>query len=166
MPSKERAGGKELEIMKSISTQGGRRLGSEVYRMPTTWKQIKDRLIHILAARSISRCSRKERAHEKARQWKWVKSLDSEECPPEILSLLTELQSHPAIPLSDQPIVARLQYIPTYAQKIRTHSSFDREMATEPQSKTRLAGNPSESSSLTGNGCASQNFPAVLSLRF
>lgn len=52
----------------------------------------------------------------------------------------TELQSHPAIPLSDQPIVARLQYIPTYAQKIRTHSSFAREMATEPQSKTtRLA---------------------------
>jgi hypothetical protein len=42
-------------------------------------------------------------------------------------------------PLSDQPIVARLQYIPTYAQKMRTHSSFAREMATEPQSKTRLA---------------------------
>lgn len=61
----------------------------------------------------------------------------SEECPPEIVSLLTELQSHP---LSDQPIVARLQYIPTYAQKIRTHYySFAREMATEPQSKTRLA---------------------------
>jgi len=59
MPSGERAGGKELEIMKNISTQEGRRLGSEVYRMPTTWKQIKDRLIHILAARSISRCSRK-----------------------------------------------------------------------------------------------------------
>lgn len=32
----------------------------------------------------------------------------SEECLPEIVFLLTELQSHPAIPLSDQPIVARL----------------------------------------------------------
>ena len=38
-----------------------------------------DRLIHILAARSISRCSREERAREKARQWKLVKSVDSEE---------------------------------------------------------------------------------------
>ena len=38
MPSGERAGGKELEIMKKISTQEGRRLGSEAYRMPTTWK--------------------------------------------------------------------------------------------------------------------------------
>lgn len=71
MPSGERAGGKELEIMKSISTQGGRRLGSFASRMPTTWEQIKDRLILILAARSISRCSREERAREKARQWKW-----------------------------------------------------------------------------------------------
>lgn len=94
MPSKERAGGKELEIMKNIFTQESRRLGSFAYRMPTTWKQIKDRFIRILAARSISRRSREERAREKARQWKWVKSLDSEECPPEIVSLLTELQSH------------------------------------------------------------------------
>lgn len=37
MPSKERAGGKELEIMKSISTQGGRRPGSFASRMPTTY---------------------------------------------------------------------------------------------------------------------------------
>ncbi|KAH0743157.1 hypothetical protein KY290_031150 [Solanum tuberosum] len=40
MPSKERAGGKELEIMKSISTQGGRRPGNFASRMPTTWEQI------------------------------------------------------------------------------------------------------------------------------
>lgn len=73
MPSKERAGGKELEIMKSISTQGGRRPGSFASRMPTTWEQMFYRLIIILAARSISRCSREERAREKARQWKFLK---------------------------------------------------------------------------------------------
>ena len=67
MPSKERAGGKELEIMKSISTQGGRRAGSFE---PTTWEHFFYRLILILAAHSISRCSREERAREKARQWK------------------------------------------------------------------------------------------------
>lgn len=71
MPSKERAGGKELEIMKSISTQGGsfyhKKAGSFASRMPTTWEQMFYRLIIILAARSISRCSREERAREKAR---------------------------------------------------------------------------------------------------
>ncbi|KAJ4976752.1 hypothetical protein NE237_001858 [Protea cynaroides] len=36
MPSGERAGGKELEIMKSISTQGGRRLGSFASRRLTS----------------------------------------------------------------------------------------------------------------------------------
>ncbi|KAH0776193.1 hypothetical protein KY290_007604 [Solanum tuberosum] len=55
MPNKERAGGKELEIMKSISTQGGRRPGSFASRMPTTWEQMLYRLILILAARSIPR---------------------------------------------------------------------------------------------------------------
>lgn len=70
MPSKERAGGKELEIIKSISTQGGRRAGSFASRMPTTWEHFFYRLILILAAHSISRCSREERAREKARQWK------------------------------------------------------------------------------------------------
>lgn len=70
MPSGER---KELEIMKSISTQG---LGSFASKMPTTWEQMLDRLILILAARSISRCSREERAREKARfvdRGKWSK---------------------------------------------------------------------------------------------
>lgn len=73
MPSKERSGGKELEIMKSISTQGGRRPGSFASRMPTTWELRFYRWIIILAARSISRCSREERAREKARQWKFEK---------------------------------------------------------------------------------------------
>jgi hypothetical protein len=44
MPSGERAGGKELEIMKSISTQGARQLGSFASRMPTTISQIRDRI--------------------------------------------------------------------------------------------------------------------------
>lgn len=44
MPSKERAGGKELEIMKSISTQGGRRPGSFASRMPTQISQVRDRI--------------------------------------------------------------------------------------------------------------------------
>lgn len=77
MPSKERAGGKELEIMKSISTQGGRRPGSFASRIPTTWEQMFYRLIILLAARSISRCSREERARETSVEI--VKSLDSEE---------------------------------------------------------------------------------------
>lgn len=36
-------------------------------------------VIHIIAARSISGCSPQERAHEKARHWKFVKSLDCDE---------------------------------------------------------------------------------------
>ncbi|KAG5587272.1 hypothetical protein H5410_047706 [Solanum commersonii] len=53
MPSKERADGKELEIMKCISVQGGRRPGSFASRMPTTSKHMLYRLILILATRSI-----------------------------------------------------------------------------------------------------------------
>lgn len=77
MPSGERAGGKELEIRKSISTQGGRRLGSFASRMPTTWEQMLYRLILILAARSISRCSRDTKRESSSVEM--VKSLDSEE---------------------------------------------------------------------------------------
>ena len=86
MPSRERAGGKEPEIMKSISTQGGRRLGSFAFRMPTTWEQMLYRLILILAARSISRCSREERRESSSVEM--VKSLDSEEeefVPPHVV---------------------------------------------------------------------------------
>ena len=90
MPSGERAGGKELEIMKSISTQGGRRLGSFASRMPTRLllegEQMLYRLILILAARSISRCSREERRESSSVEM--IKSIDSEEeesVPPHVV---------------------------------------------------------------------------------